>query len=368
MDWILKMKRKIIFYAPLGKDTPPDRIGGAEAGCLKTKAIYERAGIKVVVINKPALSKGKNRFLVEMALTPLKLLWVARREGSITPIHIVGFYTKIVKYEWLLMKIAHLCGNKVVYELRNGSMVSTYLSGTKEYRKYLRDLLLKPEVVLCQGQEYVDFIYKGWGVKRDYYPNYIMDEFMSPNNIDRPHPIRLVYFGRVTESKNVDVTINVLRILRENGLDAKLDIIGGCSELYREKLDDIINNHDLNEIVSIHGRKPFDFIAKTLRQSHYFVFPSSEVLEGHSNSLTEAMGCGVVPIVSNAGFNTSICGYNELVVDGISPQDYADIIIKIENNNEWSYYSNCVYQRVKDNYTEKIVGEKLISAINQLYE
>ena len=56
--------RSIIFYAPLGKDTPPDKIGGAEAGCLKTKSIYERAGIEVIVINKPALSKGKTRFLV----------------------------------------------------------------------------------------------------------------------------------------------------------------------------------------------------------------------------------------------------------------------------------------------------------------
>ena len=33
--------KKIIFYAPLGKNTPPDKIGGAEAGCLKTKKIYE---------------------------------------------------------------------------------------------------------------------------------------------------------------------------------------------------------------------------------------------------------------------------------------------------------------------------------------
>lgn len=361
------MKRKIVFYAPLGKDTPSDKIGGAEAGCLKTKAIYERAGIEVIVINKPALSKGKIRFLIEMAFTPLKLLWVARREGSITPIHIVGFYTKIVKYEWLLMKIAHLCGNKVIYELRNGSMVSTYMTGTETYRKYLKDLLLKPEVVLCQGQEYVDFIKKKWGLERSYYPNYIMDDFLVANNVNRVHPIRLIYFGRVTESKNVDVTINVLRILREYGLDAKLDIIGGCSEQYREKLEDVIKEHHLNEMVTFYGRRPFNFIAEKLRKSHYFVFPSSEVQEGHSNSLTEAMGCGVVPIVSNAGFNTSICGYNELVVNGITPRDYADIIIKIENDNEWAYYSNCVYQRVKDNYTEKIVGKKLITIINHLY-
>ena len=209
------MKKRIIFYAPLGKETPPDKIGGAETGCLKTKSIYERAGIDVLVIDKPTLSRGRIRFFLEMAFVPLKLLWFTIREGKNTPVHIVGFYTKIVKFEWLLMTISHFCGNKVIYELRNGSMVFTYNNGTDSYRSYLKDLLVKPEVVLCQGQEYIDFIEKKWGIKRNYYPNYIMNDFVKPNNICRPHPVKLIYFGRVTESKNVDVSINILRILRK---------------------------------------------------------------------------------------------------------------------------------------------------------
>lgn len=361
------MIKKIIFYAPLGKDTPPDKIGGAEAGCLKTKAIYERAGIVVIVIDKPALSRGKVRFLFEMALVPLKLFGILIREGRNTPVHIVGFYTKIVKFEWLLMTLAHFCGHKVVYELRNGSMVQTYTSGSETYRKYLKALLIKPEIVLCQGQEYIDFIYNEWGVKRSYYPNYIMDDFMMPNNVDRPHPVRLIYFGRVTESKNVDVTINILRYVREKGIDATLDIIGGCTDQYQGKLNKIIREGNVSDYVTFYGRKPFAFIAEKLRHSHYFVFPSSEIQEGHSNSLTEAMGCGVVPIVSTAGFNASICGNVNLVLNGINPVDYANIIVEIEHNNKWSYYSNFVYQRVKENYTERIVGDNLISTINQLY-
>ena len=57
-------------------------------------------------------------------------------------VHIVGFYTKIAKYEWILMKIAHFCGNKVIYELRNGSMITTYEEGSEKYRKTLKDLFL----------------------------------------------------------------------------------------------------------------------------------------------------------------------------------------------------------------------------------
>lgn len=168
---------------------------------LENKKIYENAGFLVVVIDKPAMSQGRLRFLIEMLITPIKMLFAALREGKKTPVHIVGFYTKIAKYEWLLMKIAHFCGNKVIYELRNGSMTTTYEEGSDKYRKTLKDLLLQPEIVLCQGQEYVDFIRSNWNVERSYYPNYIMDDFMKDNELKRPHPLRLIYFGRVTKSK-----------------------------------------------------------------------------------------------------------------------------------------------------------------------
>lgn len=359
--------KKIIFYAPLGKNTPPDKIGGAEAGCLKTKKIYEEAGFQVIVIDKPAMSQGRFRFLVEMLITPVILFAAALKEGRNVPVHIVGFYTKIAKYEWILMKIAHFCGNKVIYELRNGSMITTYEEGSEKYRKTLKDLLLQPEIVLCQGQEYVDFIRDNWKVERSYYPNYIMDDFMTDNNLNRPYPLRLIYFGRVTESKNIDIILEVLHILRKKGVDAILDVVGGYDDEYKKYLDKTISADGLDKFVSFYGRKSFQFIAEKLRGAHYFVFPSTEKQEGHSNSLTEAMGCGVVPIVSTAGFNRSICGCDELVVNEIDAEEFANKIIRIETNNEWAKYSNLVYNRVKTNFTQSIVSKKLVAYINKLF-
>lgn len=46
-------------------------------------------------------------------------------------------------------------------------------------------------------------------------------------------------------------------------------------------------------------------------------------MEGHSNSLTEAMTFGVVPVVSTAGFNASIVSNEELVVSDINPERYS---------------------------------------------
>ena len=362
------MKRIIIFYAPLGKNTPPDKIGGAEAGCLKTKAIYEKAGYEVKVIDKPTMSKGKMQFIIEMALVLLTLVCYILRYGRKSPVHIVGFNTKIAFYEEMLMNISHFMGCKVIYEIRNGSMVQTYLEGTDRYKKTLKSLLLKPEVVLCQGLEYVDFIKEKWGVERQYYPNYIMDEYVQLNNLNRGNKRNIIYFGRVTESKNVDIIIETVGLLRNVNVDVHLDVIGGYSEEYKQRLDDIVKKLNLEECVTFYGRKPFDFIADKLRASHYFVFPSTEKQEGHSNSLTESMGCGVVPIVSRAGFNVSICGNYDLVVNDVKSRHFADRILEIERSGKWSYYSTFVYERIKNNYTQTIVGMKLIGYIEKLWK
>lgn len=361
--------KKIFFYAPLGYNIPIEKIGGAEMGCRKTMQIYQDAGYEVITLDKPAMSRGKFIYALEMLLLPLKLWWkITTKADKNSPVHIVGFYRNIVKYEYFLMKLVKWTGHKVIYELRNGSMVWSYQEGNDSYRKTLKTLLLDSDIVLCQGQEYVDFIKEKWGIERSYYPNYIMDDFMQPNISTRPKPVKLIYFGRITEQKNVDVIIDTLAIVRKKGVDAVLQLIGGYNEEYHRLLVNKIKESHLENYVEFFGRKPFDFIAQKLREAHYFIFPSEEKQEGHSNSLTEAMGCGVVPIVSTAGFNASICGFPELVIESISPERFADKVVEIENDYSWGKWSEKVYQRIKNNYTQKIISKKLISYIEPLFD
>lgn len=361
------MKKVILFYAPIGKGTPPERIGGAEAGCLKTMAIYRDAGINPIHINRPVSRGGFVKYILGMLFAPIKLAFLCISHPN-SVIHIVGFYHRTIGQEKLMVTIAKVLGHKVIYEPRNGSMVVSYYEGDKKYRNKIKYLLSKPDVVLCQGLEYVKFIKEKYGIERSYYPNYIMDEFVKPNNLDRGETIRIIYFGRVVPEKNVDVVIKSTALLKNAGLNVSLDIIGGYSEEYRSILDATIKAERLDGIVKFYGRKPFAFIADLLRKSHYYLFPSSEANEGHSNSLTEAMGCGVVPIVSTAGFNASICGNRELVAEDLKPETYAGIIIKIESEKLWKSYSEFCYNRVMDNYTQSIVKKKLISYVEPLFD
>lgn len=361
------MKREILFYAPIGKGTPPERIGGAEAGCLKTMAIYNEAGINITHINRPVSKGGLLKYVAGMLWAPIKLSGLCILKPK-SVVHIVGFYHRTARQEKVMVALARLLGHKVIYEPRNGSMVKSYYSGKVRYRKTLSYLLTKPDIVLCQGLEYVTFTKNTFGLDRSYYPNYIMDEFVAPNNLDRGDTIHLIYFGRVVPEKNIDVVIQTLLLLKEANLPVSLDIIGGYNDDYKSRLDTIVRDNGLTELVHFYGRKPFPFIAEKLRQSHYYIFPSAEANEGHSNSLTEAMGCGVVPIVSTAGFNASVCGNMNLVANDLRAETYARIITNIESENKWSEFSQFCYNRVLNNYTQSIVKNSLLSSINQLFE
>ena len=154
--------------------------------------------------------------------------------------------------------------------------------------------------------------------------------------------------------------IKVLSILIRNGYQAKLDLIGGYADEYMHRLKSCEKSEQIpNGTVIYHHAQPLSYITERLKCAHYFVFPSQEKKEGHSNSLTEAMAYGVVPIVSKAGFNESICGDPKLVVSEFSPQGFANRIMDIEKSGKWDSLSQFVYNRVIERFTE-------VQAINEL--
>ena len=176
-----------------------------------------------------------------------------------------------------------------------------------------------------------------------------------------------LYNGLKQLGKNVDVVIKVAWELEKAGYNTMTTIIGGYTENYKLRLDQVTQECKLGKNkVQILGQQPFERICDELQRAHFFIFPSQEKMEGHSNSLTEAMTFGVVPIVSTAGFNASIVGNSELIVSDIDPLKYAGVIETVIKKGTWSEYSLNMYQRIKTNYTEDIVSKAIIEAVSSL--
>lgn len=363
------MTRDIIFYAPVGTGVPEHMLGGGEKGCRRTREILFKAGYNVITIDKPVMGNGMKKYVAMAIYAYITLLKLMFKNKSAL-VYVVGFYEKNVFIEWLNLITAKLLKHKTVYEARNGRLVKAYGEYGPFYKMIMKSVLKHADLIFVQGFEYIKFVKEKSGKDAVYTPNYVLDRSLLPYEVNRHFPpVRLLYFGRVSKSKNVDIVIKTAKILEDRGIETHTTIIGGYTSEYRNELDNLITKIAMpTSKISFEGQQNFNFISSELQKAHFFVFPSQEKMEGHSNSLTEAMTFGVVPVVSTAGFNRSIVSKDELIVEEMDAVKYANVIETVLGKGVWEEYSRYVYQRIKENYTEEKVKSSILDAINGVYK
>lgn len=107
------------------------------------------------------------------------------------------------------------------------------------------------------------------------------------------------------------------------------------------------------------------------RVLHAFdVLVSSSVTEGFSNTIGEAMACGIACVVTDVGDSSIIVGDKDLVVQPRDPEALAKAVIRILNFDEAKKKttSEFLYQRIRENYAiESIIDQyqKLFMSVIQ---
>jgi glycosyltransferase involved in cell wall biosynthesis len=366
--WIAMSSNIVIFYGPLGSN---GCIGGGESGNRKTVESLKKLGFTVKIVEKPypVIFRWKwiSGFIYVIQLIKAYLRLVKIALGTRRPffVHISGFYYHLIYIEFLIAVTLRRMNVKIIYELRAGGADIAYKEGSFAYRYVFRQTLRHVDTVLCQGKKYLELVKHFTQAKVIYYPNYIPDELYIPytdsNRYIEP-VIAIVYFGRVTNSKNVAFALEICSLLRQRNLQFTFSVIGDGPGEYLTELKKLCRAYKIENNVNFYSAMPSTKLFQHLANQHFFLFPTKEKREGHSNSLTEAMSYGVVPIASNNGFNESVIGYQELVVDSFDAEKYADVIFSILRNNSWSKYSIKVHQRVGKYFTEGVVREFLLRA------
>ena len=80
------------------------------------------------------------------------------------------------------------------------------------------------------------------------------------------------------------------------------------------------------------------------------------------------MAYGIVPIASPQGFNRSTIGDNKLIIDELKAESYARRIIEIIQANKYHHYSQMVYERFQNNFTQKVVFERTLKLYREILE
>ena len=172
-----------------------------------------------------------------------------------------------------------------------------------------------------------------------------------------PSGTRVLFLGRLHAQKNLPILLEAWQRVQEACSEAKLLLAGDGPD--RAALTHFVSEKGLQSSVTFLGAvsEPREY----LRASDIFVLPS--ISEGMSNSLLEAMACGLPPIVSDAGGNTDLVenDVTGLVINAASAEPLAEALLRLLGDKE-------LRQRLGQEARELIVRGYSLTALVDRYE
>lgn len=299
--------KKIYFFAKVG-NLASKPYGGGEVGNRRTMAMLTELGFNVKLISRYYNYEKKNLWIYikiiscdiwRVIVLFFTLLFGCRHN---TVVHIAGFTGIYMPLEMLSVIFAKILGYNTTYEIRGGGIIGYYNNGNTLYRRMFRLTVQIADNIWSQGYENKTLIKQISRSHFFYYPNCVKGDFM-PNKcpVKNKNEMRAVYFGRICPVKNVMTILQTVYLLHSQGLSIHLDIIGDGVDFpdYEKNCRQWAKDNLPNDLYTFHGKLAKQEIIPLLQVATFFLFPSEEPREGQSNSLTEAMSFGIIPIASS---------------------------------------------------------------------
>lgn len=173
-------------------------------------------------------------------------------------------------------------------------------------------------------------------------------------------PAQLLYVGRLSSEKGVQILLQSLSVLLAKGFDFRMTLLGDGAE--RKALENFVDEVGLSEKVVFAGFANQDEVRDALKESDIFILPS--FAEGVPVSLMEAMATGVPVIGTNVGGVTELIEHD---VSGIvvSPADAnalgAAILKYLESRELRAKVKDAAYSQVVKNFNLRHEIDKLAS-------
>jgi glycosyltransferase involved in cell wall biosynthesis len=151
-----------------------------------------------------------------------------------------------------------------------------------------------------------------------------------------PHPLSLdqvrgvapnfVYWGRLQSEKNLGLALDVFAAVHRLLPQAKFDIIGPDRGAL-EELQARVAILGLGDAVRFLGALPQDVLLARARDYHFYL--QTSLFEGMAMSVIEAMGMGLVPVVTPVGEIPSYCQDGRTGIHVSTPEETAQRIVAI---------------------------------------
>ena len=217
--------------------------------------------------------------------------------------------------------------------------------------------MYKRQIITVEGTPYLKQIPMLTGIDKEmvYFPN-IACNIKLKYAPRKGNTVNIFYFGRITSTKGLDVVIDAIKELDEKFV---LYLAG--------KIAGDINADELkHERIIYLGILSAEQLKEQMQNMHFFIFPTRHRGEGQSNSLIEAMANGLIPIVSEQGFNREVVGDCGVIMPHTSKgKDYANVIRELSKKDIVEMAKKC-QQHIHSCHNIDIEIPKLVELYNRI--
>ncbi len=168
----------------------------------------------------------------------------------------------------------------------------------------------------------------------------------SASTPDKGGRLQLLYVCKYGEQKNFAVVFRAMRVLRDEGVDAKLVLTLDVNNTGTAAVMSLAQDSGVADRVTNRGDVARDEIVRLYRTSHIFVFPS--VCESFGFPLVEAMAMGLPVVAADVLGNRELCGDAALYFSAHDECQLAIVIQRIaEDPGVWAQLSTLGRQQAQ---------------------
>ena len=173
--------------------------------------------------------------------------------------------------------------------------------------------------------------YAGEAVRSQVVPVGVDGERFRPTSGTRDRD-RILFVGFVNYMKGIDVLLQTMQLLREQGSNARLVLVGGAhyrNTLKQEReLRTLATELRLEDRIQFAGRQPPEEVSRLMAESAVLVLPSRA--ESFGAVLVEALACGTPVVATRCGGPEDIVGEEDgVLVPPGDPVALADGIARV---------------------------------------
>ena len=221
--------------------------------------------------------------------------------------------------------------------------------------KYEKDALRWADAITVISKEAYDY-YTNLGYKVFQIPNAIDISSLS-SDVDRRYQNQIIFAGRLSREKGVDLLIEIAQKLPA---ELNLVILGSGPE--EKRIQDLVKTQK-----NIHflGYQTKEKTISLIRGSDILIQPSLN--EGISSTVIEALACKIPVIATNVGGNQELISEQTGLLADSSSQFLDKIQYVLSNKLQFEAITNNAFTHVKQ-YDWKMVGKKYLELYHKLLE